>query len=80
MGRWDFRFCGFGHFLNRVFGLRTKKLGITFFEYLVFSKKPCVFLDLAYDVVFRFFFFDLVYSLSSARMFSIMRPNHAPSS
>lgn len=25
-GRWDFRFCGWGHFLDRFFGFRTKEL------------------------------------------------------
>ena len=24
-GRWDFRFCGFGHFLDRFFGFCTEK-------------------------------------------------------
>ena len=62
-----------------IFRFSHQKARDYLFEYLVFSKKPCVFLDLAYDVVFSFFF-DLVYRLSSARMFSIMRPNHAPSS
>ena len=45
-GRWDFRFCGFGHFLDRFFGFCTEKLrffgfgvccGLRFFRFLAFG-------------------------------------------
>ena len=45
-GRWDFRFCGFGHFLDRFFGFCTEKhlflgfgvcCGLRFFHCLAFG-------------------------------------------
>ena len=45
-GHWDFRFCGFGYFLDRLFGFCTKKLqffsfgvhcGLRIFRFLAFG-------------------------------------------
>ena len=62
-GLWDFRFCGFGQFLDRTRKLRFFGFGVfcglrfllCFINWLsVFGKNTSGFSDLVSDVVFRF--------------------------
>ena len=72
-GHWDFRFCGFGYFLDRCFGFCAKRLrffgfgvhcGLQIFRFIsiwfsVFVEVTCGFSGLLCDVVFGFSYFVL---------------------
>ena len=69
-GHWDFRFCGLGYFLDRVFGFCVKRLrfwwSLRFADFSFFSIWFSVFVEnmsgfsvLLSDVLFRFSYFFL---------------------
>ena len=66
-GHWDFRFCGFGYFLDRFFGFYSRKrrfhglgvhCGLRIFRFLASGFR---FFTKIFDIRcgFRFFLFDL---------------------